>query len=133
MPAVAEVIAFPFAVGLVVDALNAQLPDGLVAYPAVPTSNAAPGSGEFVVVRSLGGVQETLVSAAPLISVEGYASKRARAYEVCDLAVAIIRSQDGTVRGARGFSYPQELPDPATRQVRFTSTGEVRVRGAAIS
>ncbi len=128
----AEFISFPNAQALAVDALNAALPTGVRAYPATPKDNKAPRGGEFIVVRSLGGQTETFVSAAALLSVEGYASKRDRAYELCDLALAIIRAQDGELRGASGFAYPQELPDPATRQVRFTSTGEVRVRGAAI-
>lgn len=132
MPAVAEQIVFPNAQELVIGALNAALPEGAKAHPAVPIANKVPIGGEFVVVRILGGVTETFVSAAPLISVEGYAQKRARAYELVDLALSIIRSQDGAIRGARGFTYPQELPDPNTRQVRYTSTGEVRVRGVAL-
>lgn len=132
MLAVAELISFPNAQALVVDALNAALPEGVGAYPAVPKDNAVPIGSEFVVVRPLGGVQETFVSAAALMSVEGYAASRARAYEICDHALAIIRAQDGDIRGASGFTYPQELPDPTTRQIRYTSTGEVRVRGAAI-
>lgn len=128
----AELISFPNAQALVLDALNAALPSGVKAHPAVPKDNKVPQGREFVVVRALGGQQETFVSAAPLLSVEGYADSRARAYDLCDLALAIVRSQDGDIRGARGFSYPQELPDPTTRQIRYTSTGEVRVRGAAI-
>lgn len=132
MLAVAELISFPNAQALLVDVLNAALPVGVKAYPKTPKDNAVPIGDEFVVVRSLGGVRETLVTSAPLISVEGYANKSTRAYELCDLALAIIRAQDGDIRGASGFTYPQELPDPTTRQIRYTSTGEVRVRGAAI-
>lgn len=99
-------------------------------FPGVPPDNTVPKPTSFIVIRPIGGLSETFVTATPLITVEGYANKRAEAYRLCDLALSIIRAQDGAIRGARGFSYPQNLPDPTTSQARFTSTGEVRVWGA---
>lgn len=128
----AEKVRFPHAAKAVIDVLNAELPADVRAYPKVPaaTKNPKP-AGKFVVIRTVGGVVETLVTSAAQITVDGYASADDDAYDVCDLALSIIRSQDDVVRGARGFGYPQNLPDPTTSQVRYTSTGEVRVWGAA--
>lgn len=124
-----EKILFPHAARLAIDAINAELPPGVRAYPKVPKDNAAPGVLKFVVVQAVGGANETFVTATPQLIIEAYAPKDADAYELCDLALAIVRSQDGSIRGARGFGYPQNLPDPTTSQVRYTSTGEVRVWG----
>lgn len=130
-----SLVTFPDAAAAVreiVAAAFAERGETVEVFTRVPASNVVPGLSTFVVVRGVGGNQETPVSAAPLITVEGYAPKRAEAYRLCDLALGVIRAQDGTIRGARGFTFPQELPDPTTSQVRFTSTGEVRVWGAVI-
>lgn len=123
----AELIQFPHAGSLTINLLNDHLPDGLTAYNRVPASATNPVPSEFVVVRVVGGVSETFITNAVQITVDGYAAKDARAYEICDLALSIIRASDDLIRGARGFSYPQALPDPNTNQTRYTSTGEVRI------
>lgn len=128
----AEVITFPNARELVRERLNAQLPSGVTAHRRIPAGTTNPKPTKFVVVRANGGQIETFVSAAALISIEGYAADPDAAFHLCNLAVGIVRSLEDVI-SARGFGYPQELPDPTTSQVRFTSTGEVRVRGAAIS
>lgn len=128
-----ERITFPdvFAVlKEIVDTEMAALGEEARVYPGVPADNQVPNPSTFVVIRPIGGLSETFITATPLITVEGYAKKRAEAYRLCDLTLSIIRAQDGAIRGARGFSYPQNLPDPTTSQARFTSTGEVRVWGA---
>lgn len=133
MPLVAELLRFPDVEAALVTALNAGL---LTHEPTVkastkpPKGSKSPRGDEYITVISLGGASETFVTSTPLVTVEAYAKSEPRAYELCDLALAIIRSQDGTIRGARGFAYPQNLPDPTTSQVRYTSTGEVRVWGA---
>ena len=126
----ADKVRFPHAAKVILDLLNAELPSGVKAYPKIPAATTNPKPGKFIVVRVVGGTTETLVTSAPQITIEGYAAADGDAYDLCDLAVAIIRSQDGVIRGARGFGYPQNLPDPTTSQVRYTSTGEVRVWGA---
>jgi hypothetical protein len=126
---VAEIITFPDVETLVVSVLNTTFPTrgetSLKASTRVPN----PRPAEFVKVLGGGGLDETKVSEAALITIEGWAATEARAFEICELARAILRSQDGDIRGVRGFSYPQNLPDPATKQVRYTSTGDVRVWG----
>lgn len=126
----AEIITFPDVEALVVSALNT----GLTTYgePGINASTRVPNPrpAEFVKVISGGGIDETMVSDAVLVTVEGWAGTEARARQLCGLAVAILKSQDGQIRGARGFGYPQNLPDPVTDQVRYTSTGDVRVWGA---
>lgn len=126
-----EQIRFPHGGTLAVDLVNASLPDGVRAYKRVPPSATVPKPSEFIVISVAGGVAETFVTSTVQLVVDGYANSDARAYELCDLALSIIRASDGELRGARGFSYPQSLPDPTTSQVRYTSTGDVRVRGAA--
>jgi len=125
----AEIVTFPDVEALLVDLLNgeftARSETALKAHTKVPTERP----DEFVRVLSGGGQDETKVSESALITIEGWAQTEARAYAICDLARAIIRSQDGLIRGARGFSYPQNLPDPVANQVRYTSTGDVRVWG----
>lgn len=130
MLAVAELITFPHAGTLVVAALNARLTGGLTAYKKVPASTSNPVPSEFIVITVAGGISETFVTNDVQIIVDGYTATDARAYAICDLALAIIRAEDGAIRGARGFGYPQNLPDPATSQIRYTSTGDVRVWGA---
>lgn len=125
----AEIITFPDVEALVVSTLNTELTargeSTVRAYTRVPRTRPA----EFVRVIGSGGLDETKVSEAALVTIEGWAKTEARAFQLCDLARAILRSQDGDIRGARGFSYPQNLPDPVTDQVRYTSTGDVRVWG----
>jgi hypothetical protein len=128
-----EQIRFPHAGTLAIALLNANLPSGLTAYKRVPASAGNPTPSEFIVVTVAGGIAETLITNAAQLVVDGYAATDARAYEICDVALSILRSADGLIRGARGFSYPQNLPDPATNQIRYTSTGDVRVWGAAAS
>ena len=128
----AEVITFPNAREIVRSALDAALPDGVQAHRKIPAGTANPKPSKFVVVRANGGQRETLVSAAALISIEAYAAHPDDAFELCNLAFGLVQSLEEVI-SARGFAYPQELPDPTTSQIRFTSTGEVRVRGAAIS
>jgi len=122
-----EPITFPHAGTFAVDLLNAELPNGLTAYKKVPSHATEPNGSEFVVVTVAGGFSETFITNAAQLIVDGYASKDARAYEICDIALSIIRASDGLIRGARGFSYPQFLPDPTTSQIRYTSTGDVRI------
>lgn len=126
---VIQLITFPDVEALVVEVLNAGFTaigeTTIKAHTRVPSTRPA----EFVKVIVGGGVDETMVSESALITVEGWAATEGRARRLCDLARAIIRSQDGDLRGARGFSYPQNLPDPVTDQVRYTSTGDVRVWG----
>lgn len=125
----AEIVTFPDAEALVVAALNAEFPGrgetDLKAHTRVPKERP----DEFVRIIGGGGPDETKVSEAAQITIEGWAQTESRAYEICDLARAIVRSQDSEIRGARGFSYPQNLPDPVSDQVRYTSTGDVRVWG----
>lgn len=129
MPAVAEIITFPDVESLIVDILNAEFTargeTSLRAHTRVPSTRPS----EFVKVISGGGLDETKVSEAALVTIEGWAKTEGRAFTICELARAILRSQDGDIRGVRGFSYPQNLPDPVSNQVRYTSTGDVRVWG----
>lgn len=125
----AEIITFPDVEALVVAALNAGFTArgeaGLKAHTRVPN----PRPAEFVKVLGGGGLDETMVSEAAQITLEGWAATEPRAREICELARAIVRSQDSDIRGARGFSFPQNLPDPTSDQARYTSTGDVRVWG----
>jgi hypothetical protein len=122
-----ELITYPDVEALVVAVLAAGFAaldeDDLKVSTRVPN----PRPAEFVKVICGGGLDETMVSEAAQITVEGWAKTEARAFELCDLARAILRAQDSDLRGARGFAYPQNLPDPVTDQVRYTSTGDVRV------
>lgn len=128
-----DLITFPDVEALVIATLDAGFvaldQASIKAHTRVPN----PRPAEFVKVICGGGLDETMVSEAAQITVEGWARTEARAFELCDLARAILRSQDGTIRGARGFAYPQNLPDPVTDQVRYTSTGDVRVWGSTLT
>jgi hypothetical protein len=126
----AQIIVFPDVEALVVEILQAEFTDRGVDVKVstrVPTKRPA----EFVKIIGGGGLDETMVSEAAQITIEGWAYTEGRAFELCELARAILRSQDGQIRGVRGFAYPQNLPDPVSDQVRYTSTGDVRVWGAA--
>lgn len=129
MLVVAEIVTFPDVEALVVSVLNAELPAHGEATVKASTRVANPRPSEFIKILVGGGQDETKVSESALITIEGWAKTEARARRLCDLARAIVRSQDGDIRGARGFSYPQNLPDPVSDQVRYTSTGDVRVWG----
>lgn len=123
------ITTYPDVEALIVSALNA----GFTAHsePTIKASTKVPNPrpAEFVRVLSSGGLDETMVTDSVLVTIEGWAATETRALRLCDMARAILRSQDGAIRGARGFSYPQNLPDPVADQVRYTSTGDVRVWG----
>lgn len=125
----AEIVVFPDVEALVVSVLNTAFPTRGEATLKASTRVPNPRPAEFVKVLAGGGLDETKVSEAALITIEGWAKTEARAFAICELARAILRSQDGDIRGVRGFSYPQNLPDPVSDQVRYTSTGDVRVWG----
>jgi hypothetical protein len=128
----AQLVIFPDVEALLVEILNDgfdDLDEQIKASTRVPN----PRPAEFVKVLVSGGIDETMVTDSVLVTIEGWAKTEPRARQICELARAILRSQDGEIRGVRGFGYPQNLPDPVSDQVRYTSTGDVRVWGAASS
>lgn len=124
---VAELILFPDVEQVAIDVIDAALSD---LGDVVPVGTAVPeDEDEFIRVLGIGGLPETMVSEVATVTVEGWAKTETRARDLCDIARAALRAYAGNQRPA--FSHPQNLPDPTTDRVRYTSTGDVRVWGAA--
>lgn len=123
-----ELILFPDAEALGIAAIEDALTDLSDIVP-VGTRVPNPRPDEFIRILSTGGLPETIRAEIATLTVEGWAATGTRARDLCDIARAALRAWSGNHLPA--FSHPQNLPDPTTDQVRYTSTGDVRVWGAA--
>lgn len=111
--------------------------DYLAPILAVPVGVKAAGSGtEFVKVIRTGGPVATPVSDRPQITIEAYAARGTRAWELADLARMAVFTLAGTVLGGTSVKEvteiggPVNLPDPVFPALtRYSFTLAVHVRG----
>lgn len=132
-----EAILFPDVEDVVATWLGPQLAAAGFPVP-VGTRVPNPRPTEFVRLLATGGQRLNLVQGAPTLTVEAWAELETRASLLCRTALALIESMAGqvidgvTVYRANDFGLPVNLPDPASAQVRYTSTGSIVLRGSAL-
>lgn len=125
-------VIFPDATALAIGHLNAVL--------SQPVSHTVPKSrpAEFVTVARTGGVASGAVDGAQL-TFEIWAKTSAEAGALASLVRAHVTAMAGTtVNGTQIYRVeeaagPQDFPDPASTQQRWTFTAIVHVRGGAFA
>ncbi|WP_025158908.1 hypothetical protein [Leifsonia aquatica] len=85
---------------------------------------------EFVRVIAAGGIRETLVTRRVTLLLEGWAATETRARRLCDLACAAIYAADSDLFGTDEPGTPANLPDPVSKQERYTATVTTRLRAS---
>lgn len=125
----AEGVQFPDAELAVCNLLRNPLLGGLPVVADIPATRPP----EFVRVIRTGGPRETLRSEAPILAIEAWAQKKARAVEIANQARAVLGAADGQVFGVTELAGPGYLPDPQSTQIRYTFTVQARIRGRAVT
>lgn len=125
----AEAILFRDIEALVCNYLRHPLLGGIHVGIRVPPARPA----EFIRILRFGGMKETLISEAAIISVEAWAQTEARASLLLSQCRALLNAADGTIYGVHEVSGPANLPDPTTAQIRFTMSFQIRARGTALT
>lgn len=132
-----EVIVFPDAEGVAVSWLAADL----ATYGSdAPVSSTVPNPRppEFVTVHRSGGPRRDLITDAASLTFECWSDKPSGAAELAQLVRGIVASWQGryadgvTAYRVQEFAGPQMLPDPASKQSRYTFTATVELRGGSI-
>lgn len=124
--------------GLLCTALPPLLAARGMTYP-VGTRVPNPRPAAFWRVLASGGKRHNYVEDNPTVTVESWAATETQASSMARTIRAVIEGLAGqTVNGtlicrARDFSSPANLPDPASAQIRYTSTGSIYIRGAALT
>ena len=131
----AELISFPDPESVVVSFLTARNVSGSFAGVKAFTEVPNPRPVEFVRVLLLGGYQGNLVTDVPRLAVEAWGNSKARAQALAakcrqdiDAAARDGRMGSATLHRVNVVSRPQNLPDPATAQYRYTATYELSLR-----
>jgi hypothetical protein len=135
---VAEIIMFPD----IEDIAAAELEIALADYDReVPVSVTVPNPRppEFVTVQRKGGLKRDLVTDSASLAFECWAMTGASAASLAALVRAIVHSWRGTtliggtiVYHISEFAGPAYLPDPVSKQARYTFTAALDVRGATL-
>jgi hypothetical protein len=135
-----QLVVFPDVTALAIDVISAELDEReLTADVAsrVPGDRTL-GSGPLIVVRSTGGETYDTIFHTAQISVEAWDDDEAQAHDLCQLAVAILRSVAATVVAGTALykvditGGPAYSPDPQSEQPRYTVAAALTVRGATI-
>lgn len=130
-------VLFPDAEQTLIDALGPALAGhGMTQH--VGTRVPQPRPEEFFRVLVTGGNRHDLVQDNPTVTVEAWAGTETRASLMARTARAVLESLrgvvvNGTVIGHGDFSSPANLPDPTSAQTRYTFTGSIYLRGAALT
>lgn len=124
----AEGVQFPDAELAMCNLLRNPSLGGLPVVADIPATRP----NEFVRVIRTGGPRETLRSEAPILAIEAWAQKKARAVEIANQARAVIDAAQGLIFGAVELAGPAYLPDPQSNQIRYTFTVQVRIRGQVV-
>lgn len=133
---ITEILRSPDVEQLLVDALPAALAELGI---SVPVSSAVPNPrpGEFVrVIRTGGVLGDVFVIDKASVTVEAWASRESRAYEIADACRGVLHAlpaREGlavTVYRVEEFAAPANLPDPTSAQHRYTATYAVHTRRA---
>lgn len=136
-----EVIEYPDAEAVVMRYLDQKLaaiglPTMVITYRV---SGGAPPTRWVRVVRT-GGTRRDMVTDAAQITLDCYASTEANAYALASKVRALLAAMpdagnpDGaTVYRCRELGGPSNLPDPLTRQNRYTLTVLLDIRGQALT
>lgn len=124
---------------LALDALNA----GFALIPevsSVPVStkikkvSSGETESEFVRVWASNLVQETMVTDAPTLTVEGWANTETRAARILALAVAVLKEQEGALFGVSEIGGVGNNPHPDyPSKFRYSALLEVRVRASFLT
>lgn len=132
-----EAILFPDAEAVAIEWLRQDLVDHgtpMVVADTVPD----PRKPAFVTVRRTGGPRRDLVTDMPSLTFDCWAEKASEASALANLVRALVgawrgRSADGTtVYRVDEFAGPSKLPDPASKQSRYTFTASVAMRGRSV-
>lgn len=133
-----EVIVFPDAEDVAVTWLTADLATYGCDAP-VSASVPTPRPSEFVTVQRTGGPKRDLVTDAASLTFECWSDEKpSSAAELAQLVRGIVGSWQGryrdgiTVYRVQEFAGPQLLPDPHSKQSRYTFTATVELRGGSI-
>jgi hypothetical protein len=127
-----ETILFPVVETVVIDHLTSLLD--------VPVSGNVPSAlpDQWVRILRTGGPSRARVLDEAQITVEAWAVRAPDAAQLAQLARAHIHAMQGrTVGGVlvvrvTAFGGPAWLPDPTSKQHRYTWTEQITVRGTAI-
>lgn len=131
-----EVIVFPDAEETFRAHLVEQLPlygSAASAHCAIPT----PRPDLFVTVQRTGGPRRDLVTDSAQLTFDCWALTPSAAHDLAQLTRGIVNATPGsTVQGvpvytAREMGGPVQLPDPKSKQARYTFTTSIAVRGSA--
>ena len=89
---------------------------------------------EFVRVWASNLFQETLVTDAPTLTVEGWANTETRAARILALAVAVLKEQEGTLFGVSQIGGVGNNPHPDyPSKFRYSALLEVRARASFLT
>jgi hypothetical protein len=126
-----ETVVHPDTVATITSHLNAALT------PPVSSNVPNPRPAEFVTVRRTGGPRASKVSDRPQVTVEAWSTDPESAHDLAQLCRSQVTAMaDGTNRSGvivyrvDEFAGPADLPDPDSRQSRFTFTLSVHSRTA---
>lgn len=129
-------VLFPDTVALVVNYLRFELVlrgDGAVVSAGV----RSPRPSRFVVVRRVGGTRTTVITDAVTVTVEAWAPTVQEAADLSQLCRALCFALEGTVQedipiyAVQEVGGPVDLPDPESKQPRYSFTHSILVRGAS--
>lgn len=128
----APAVKHPNTVGAVITYLDVELNPVPVSSKIPPTRPA-----KFVTVQRTGGPQATLVSDRPQITIEAWADDDIEAQDLANECRRLLHAMaDGSNRSGvivyrcDEFAGPGYLPEPDSRQDRFTFTVSLHVRTA---
>lgn len=98
-----------------------------------------PRPAEFIRLWENGGDRRNIVVDRPTLTVETYADRNSRAWELSNLFRAWLYAQQGEdltpgcpIHYVSEYARPASLPHPDTSQSRYTATYSVDVRGDAL-
>ena len=93
----------------------------------------------FVLVRRTGGARRSKVTEDAQVTVEGWGDTAVEAHDLLQAARAVLHAARGTavdgvpIYRVAELAGPAFLPDPDSRQARYTATFLIHVRGSTTS
>lgn len=123
------VIQFPDAIMVIIEHLRASLPGTLV-YSRIPEDRPA----EFIRVRRIGGLRNTIVTDRPRVDVHCWGPTEADAEALMSIARAHVLAMGGSRSGTTVYRVtevggPQWLPDNESGSPRYAFAIEFSLRG----
>lgn len=126
------VVVFPDTEGVVISWLTERLADdALTVASRVPN----PRPVRLLVVRRVGGPRRDLVTDEATLTIEAWAGDELDAHDLLQAARAELHALSGrkhddvTVYRISEFAGPAALPDPGSKEPRYTMTVSVAARG----